>query len=890
MAKLKIGFLILFLFSFFLTFAQPAQPRGSKSVTFVDANLRASQSFGLPILNDTSDYVGLDSVGMQIYVKQGTNKGTWVRTTNSDNVKYWQYQQAAVSPSGNVEVVASIPALQAYSGLSNTLIVVDSLRGGVFNYYTSGLTIDNGLVFPATGKGSGYWKRDLSGNDVISVGWYTNDSTSNGSAFLNAAANAAVANRKSVIHIPYSTFNAGTTTDLKGKILAGNNTYLSGIPKRYGKLESVFFAESNNVNPEFQTQSPLVKYDESYKLLWRYDLNNYFIIVGDKNYNYLLYHLNNKTTTVSNSLASSTTDSTSWRMTEVLPVADVKVAWKINQDTIATSYDSAILSAGTIATGIGTRYSYYQFNDLGGYMEWDIPVTESGLLTASFYMSSSGTNAAKVYIDGTLIDSFSLNKTTGIYVLTRHYSGIKQGIRKVKIQNGNTIGDKLNFIGFNFFDLKDYDARYNVNYFGYTRDTVNAKGYLYSNSANDYAIYDIDASKYGGSYHGGERNIHSKFLLDEVYDISDTIAVGFRNFKLFKSLTIEQNFDIDWSAYGGGYLHGIRKDIFGSRNSYSTECSFSGDVNLKEFYIAMFGSNQQFHKIVYPVQKDINDIADDERYYLGKTGKYIVENPDTKQKLQIEYTTVKNDYSATGGPHVWRKDGIYNKFYYPWIYANNQNVKDFSFTTTYTFTNDSAIAAYGYGLLDTMTTVYKNISDTTSVINVVRLSGSLPVTKGGTGLSSIAADKMLYSSASNTLSTVDFKSVQETAYTGSITWTGTTAPSGSTNNTYRWQRVGNVVNLQINLVYGVAGSAITAVIMELPSDCPLPDNPDGLGSANNFNSFQRGNMSSSATTQTTSTTSCTLQINSGGTGYQIQLVSSSISARYVWASITYFTN
>jgi hypothetical protein len=69
-------------------------------------------------------------------------------------------------------------------------------------------------------------------------------------------------------------------------------------------------------------------------------------------------------------------------------------------------------------------------------------------------------------------------------------------------------------------------------------------------------------------------------------------------------------------------------------------------------------------------------------------------------------------------------------------------------------------------------------------------------------------------------------------YTGSITWTGTTAPSGTTNHSYRWTRIGKLVSLNINLLYSTNGSALTAVTITLPSDAPIPSQPSGMTSAN----------------------------------------------------------
>ncbi len=70
-------------------------------------------------------------------------------------------------------------------------------------------------------------------------------------------------------------------------------------------------------------------------------------------------------------------------------------------------------------------------------------------------------------------------------------------------------------------------------------------------------------------------------------------------------------------------------------------------------------------------------------------------------------------------------------------------------------------------------------------------------------------------------------------YTGTITFTATTAPSGTTNHSYRWTRIGNLVTLNITLVYSVAGGTVSQVILTIPSDAPTPAKPAGLTAASN---------------------------------------------------------
>jgi hypothetical protein len=70
-------------------------------------------------------------------------------------------------------------------------------------------------------------------------------------------------------------------------------------------------------------------------------------------------------------------------------------------------------------------------------------------------------------------------------------------------------------------------------------------------------------------------------------------------------------------------------------------------------------------------------------------------------------------------------------------------------------------------------------------------------------------------------------------YTGTITFTATTAPSGTTNHSYRWTRIGNQVTLNVSLVYSVAGGSVSQVVITLPSDAPTPAKPAGLTGASN---------------------------------------------------------
>lgn len=88
---------ILFLIFSVSSFAQINVQR-TTTTTPNDRYLHANNLFTLPILSDTITFTGsngLDSLGSEIYVKSGTNKGLWLRDTISTGGHIWVKQNIA---------------------------------------------------------------------------------------------------------------------------------------------------------------------------------------------------------------------------------------------------------------------------------------------------------------------------------------------------------------------------------------------------------------------------------------------------------------------------------------------------------------------------------------------------------------------------------------------------------------------------------------------------------------------------------------------------------------------------------------------------------------------------------------------------------------------------
>lgn len=144
------------------------------------------------------------------------------------------------------------------------------------------------------------------------------------------------------------------------------------------------------------------------------------------------------------------------------------------------------------------------------------------------------------------------------------------------------------------------------------------------------------------------------------------------------------------------------------------------------------------------------------------------------------------------------------------------------------------------------------------------------------------------SSSSNGTSQT-FKSIANQTYTGTPVWTGTTAPSGATTNSYSWNQIGNLVTLRINLVYTTAGSALTAATIPLPTDCPSPYVASGgTPSTNRVIAVGSGVMQTNFAVSTV-TTYVILKTNSTNTGFDIIAQRASANYQMVTVLVTYLT-
>jgi hypothetical protein len=129
-------------------------------------------------------------------------------------------------------------------------------------------------------------------------------------------------------------------------------------------------------------------------------------------------------------------------------------------------------------------------------------------------------------------------------------------------------------------------------------------------------------------------------------------------------------------------------------------------------------------------------------------------------------------------------------------------------------------------------------------------------------------------------------------YTGGITFSGTTAPSGTTNHSYNWLQIGNLITLNVNLFFSTNGVAITIVNIDLPTDCPTPLIPNGMPNSANVKYYIGSGRMTSGTTanSTTPTVECVLRKNGANNGFIIYMQNAASSTYGLFqVTIQYFT-
>lgn len=188
-----------------------------------------------------------------------------------------------------------------------------------------------------------------------------------------------------------------------------------------------------------------------------------------------------------------------------------------------------------------------------------------------------------------------------------------------------------------------------------------------------------------------------------------------------------------------------------------------------------------------------------------------------------------------------------------------------------------------------------NISDTATMlstyqrsITAVKTSDTSVFQRKNIGAYSFLANN---TNASANAQNQVFKDTSYTLSSSDISWAGTTAPTGTKEETIRWVQVGKMVTVYITLYYATAGSANTAVTVVFPSSLPTPYYPSAMGASLRMISNGVGSFSTNYQ-QPASFYRGGLRRNTANNGNEFFITFTSGSGSVNWAQlvVTYFTN
>jgi hypothetical protein len=132
----------------------------------------------------------------------------------------------------------------------------------------------------------------------------------------------------------------------------------------------------------------------------------------------------------------------------------------------------------------------------------------------------------------------------------------------------------------------------------------------------------------------------------------------------------------------------------------------------------------------------------------------------------------------------------------------------------------------------------------------------------------------------------NYSSVSWTSYSDTITWTGTTSPSGATTHEYRYERIGKMVMGFIRLEYATGGGANTAVELAT-SSFPVMSKPSNASSGENMISCS-GFVDASNTGNVPACRAFMIE-SSGTSGFTVKIVAGSTNAKVAFCSFSYLT-
>lgn len=510
---------------------------------------------------------------------------------------------------------------------------------------------------------------------MVSVAQFGAIGSGNGTGAFNAAVTAAISAGHKRVFVPFPLFTVNDNADAKGCELYGSGTVLTGRIIGSAAMHNIVV----NRNTSYRAWHPEFKTDASNKLIRNIDAVRQQVYVSKKSKGYVMLTMRSDATTTTDSLAKTTSDTNSIRVTSVVNIVDIVLGYTKAKDSVGTV--TLVNLNNGIAEPFDGDTSYYRYPQLSGgvgnYFETEIEVPQDGHYSLTFLRTAGSSSAITITANGSDVESGISLVSPSNRLETRAYRATP-GLTSIRITN-NAASGVIHFVGCNVSKLKDARIGVSIDTLGVYRNGAAYSHYVSNSSANDYAILDSVTKTWGGSFHGGEKNINTRYLLDGT---EKTLVAGALN--VCQSLEIRSKFNIDWSEIGGPVLSARTSHEFGL-GGYAFRSSFAGEIIAESIFTTLYGVSVNFSEVVSPVIGDLSSMPSPSRLFFGKQNRVAYQDPTTGQSLTITHSTFSDEDNDKGGAYVYVVDGQYYKYYYAWIDRGKRLCNDIAAVTIVEF-------------------------------------------------------------------------------------------------------------------------------------------------------------------------------------------------------------
>jgi hypothetical protein len=468
--------------------------------------------------------------------------------------------------------------------------------------------------------------------------------------------------------IPFNAMLVTGPADAAGCSIVGNgSTVISGYFKGATSVSGVTIG---GVPQQYAAQHPTIPFDLTPKAIRYIDANTFHLVTQNPNRGYSLVVLKNNITTPSGSLATTSSDTTQFRVTGFLHLVECLTGY-LTASAESGVWTTASVSAGVPTFTAGDYYNLTQSSTIGAYKDFTITVPEDGFFSVTFLRSSGASTDVDVLVDSVAIDTaIDLSGSTSRY--TKKYT-TTPGAHTVRVVN-NTVGSTtLAIVGLNFAPMRSQRTDVSVDTLGYYRNDTSFISPINTNSANDYAFRDDVSGTYGGSYHGGEGTITRSILVDGV----DTNVTAMN---LGSSIEIIQTSVVTWP--GDGPSVDVMTRHIGHIGGYSLAMTFAGSITAREYYTTLVGLNENYTHVAFPELVPFSGLSDGQRYSLGQGNAVEYRSSATGQRFRITHSTYTQMENRYGGAFIWKVVGTYLKYYNAYIHSGSRAVDSLSAVVT----------------------------------------------------------------------------------------------------------------------------------------------------------------------------------------------------------------